>query len=172
MSKKIISLALVVVMLFSFTVSAFAAATPTGTQYTESVTLSTLTDTQEAKLTSLVKADAVFFSVIKFKLDRSVYYDPIITSISANGDGTYQLNVRSGFTMLFYYTVKIYMAADGVTISDMTYVDQYGEEHDTTEDIDDEDEFYRQPSLLVGLVSYGLDYVKNIIVEYFSGLFA
>ncbi|MFI3141551.1 MAG: hypothetical protein R3Y27_04490 [Clostridia bacterium] len=170
MSKKIISLALVIAMMFTFAMPAFAA-TPTGTQLTEDMSLSDFTSTQQAKLTSLVKADAVFFSVIKYGHDRSVYYDPIFTSISYNGDGTYDIAVRSGFTIRFYYTVKIYMADDGETISDMTYIDNYGEEWDQTDGMEADDDYKLYDSLVEGLIAYAVEYLTSIISDFFTDLF-
>lgn len=163
MTKKLLALTIAIIMLFTFTVPAFAA---TGTLTTD-LTFSTLTSTQEAKLTSSVKADAVFFSVIKYKHDRSVYYDPIITSLTSNGDGTYELAVRSGFTVYFYYTVKIYMADDGVTISDMTYIDKYGDEWDQTDGMEADDDYFVYDSLIQGLIAYGISYLKSLIIGLF-----
>ncbi len=171
MSKKIISLALVIAMIFTFAMPAFAVATPTGTQLTEDMTLSDFTSTQQTKLTSLVKADAVFFTVIKYSHDRSVYYDPIITSISYNGDGTYDMAVRSGFTVRFYYTVKIYLAADGETISDMTYIDKYGDEWDQTDGMEADDDHMVYDSLVEGLLAYAVEYLTTLISDFFSDLF-
>ncbi|MFI3140860.1 MAG: hypothetical protein R3Y27_00965 [Clostridia bacterium] len=146
MTKKLISFALAAIMMFSLVIPATATST--------AVSMDDLTTTQLSTLDSEIRVYAKYYIYRVEGLDMSCCYDLLDTIYDDNGDGTYTVTVKQEINCSFTCTMEIF-EEDG----EITYVT-------SNENVDHESNIW------VGLIKYGLNYLKDMIVDAVEGIFS
>lgn len=145
MTKKIISFALVAIMMFSLVIPATAATT--------AVSMDDLTTAQAKALDTALIAQAKNYIYRIEGLDMSCCYDLLDTIYEENSDGTYTVTIKQEINCAFTCTLELFLE-DG----EVTY-------EITDENVDHESNIW------IGLIKYGLNYLKDLIVNAIYGLF-
>ncbi len=145
MTKKLISFALAAIMMFSLVIPATAAQTTISMDDISTANLKTLD-------TALI-AEAKYYIYRVEGLDMSCCYDLLDTVYKDNGDGTYAVTIKQEINCTFTCTVEFF-EEDG----EITYVlSDPNVEHES--------------NIWIALIKYGLNLLKDMIVEAVEGIF-
>lgn len=144
MRKKLLALSLAVIMMFTFITPAFAATTP----------MDELTTAQMSSVETLVLAQFKYFYYRVCMLDMTGYYSADDPTYTQNADGTCEVTITTGYNYSYTATLDIDVDEDG----------------NVSVDISDE-ELHSSSNIYIALIKYGLNYLKDLIVDAIEGLF-
>ncbi|MFI3140862.1 MAG: hypothetical protein R3Y27_00975 [Clostridia bacterium] len=146
MTKKLISFALAAIMMFSLVIPATAAQTTISMDDVDAATLTSIN-------TALV-AEAKYYIYRVEGLDMSCCYDLLDTIYDDNGDGTYTVTIKQEINCTYTCTLELF-EEDG----EITYVtSDYEVDHES--------------NIWIALIKYGLNMVKDMIVDAVEGIFS